>query len=34
MPDDIEGVVAFLLSDDSKYMTGLLLPVDGGFTLH
>jgi NAD(P)-dependent dehydrogenase (short-subunit alcohol dehydrogenase family) len=34
MPDDVEGVVAFLLSDDSKYMTGLLLPIDGGFTLH
>jgi NAD(P)-dependent dehydrogenase (short-subunit alcohol dehydrogenase family) len=34
MPDDVEGVVAFLLSDDSKYMTGLLLPVDGGFTLY
>jgi NAD(P)-dependent dehydrogenase (short-subunit alcohol dehydrogenase family) len=34
MPDDLDGVVAFLLSDDSKFMTGQTLAVDGGFSLH
>jgi NAD(P)-dependent dehydrogenase (short-subunit alcohol dehydrogenase family) len=33
-PDDLDGVVAFLLSDDSKFMTGQTLAVDGGFSLH
>jgi NAD(P)-dependent dehydrogenase (short-subunit alcohol dehydrogenase family) len=33
-PDDLTGVVAFLLSDDAKFMTGQLLAVDGGFALH
>jgi NAD(P)-dependent dehydrogenase (short-subunit alcohol dehydrogenase family) len=28
--DDISGVVAFLVSDDSKFMTGGFLKVDGG----
>jgi NAD(P)-dependent dehydrogenase (short-subunit alcohol dehydrogenase family) len=32
--DDIDGVVAFLLSDDAKYITGQTLAVDGGFSLH
>jgi L-rhamnose 1-dehydrogenase len=30
-PEDIAGVVAFLCSDDSKYMTSAELLVDGGF---
>jgi NAD(P)-dependent dehydrogenase (short-subunit alcohol dehydrogenase family) len=34
MPDDLDGAVAFLLSDDSKFMTGQALAVDGGFSLH
>ena len=34
MPDDLDGVVAFLMSDDSKFMTGQTLAVDGGFSLH
>jgi NAD(P)-dependent dehydrogenase (short-subunit alcohol dehydrogenase family) len=34
MPDDLDGAVAFLLSDDSKFMTGQTLAVDGGFSLH
>lgn len=34
MPDDLDGVVAFLLSDDAKFMTGQTLAVDGGFSLH
>ena len=33
-PDDLDGVVAFLLSDDAKYITGQTLAVDGGFSLH
>jgi NAD(P)-dependent dehydrogenase (short-subunit alcohol dehydrogenase family) len=29
-PADIAGVVSFLLSDDSRYMTGAIVVVDGG----
>lgn len=32
-PDDIGGVVSFLLSGDSAWMTGQTLVVDGGLTL-
>ena len=34
MPDDLDGVVAFLMSDDLKFMTGQTLAVDGGFSMH
>jgi len=34
MPDDLDGVVAFLLSDDAKFITGQTIAVDGGFSLH
>jgi 3-oxoacyl-[acyl-carrier protein] reductase len=30
MPDDIAGVVAFLSSDDSKWVTGRVIRADGG----
>jgi NAD(P)-dependent dehydrogenase (short-subunit alcohol dehydrogenase family) len=34
MPDDLDGVAAFLMSDDSKFITGQALAVDGGFSMH
>jgi NAD(P)-dependent dehydrogenase (short-subunit alcohol dehydrogenase family) len=34
LPDDLDGAVAFLLSDDAKFITGQTLAVDGGFSLH
>ena len=30
-PEDIAGAVAFLASDDARWITGHTLPVDGGF---
>jgi NAD(P)-dependent dehydrogenase (short-subunit alcohol dehydrogenase family) len=33
-PDDIDGVVAFLMSDDSRFITAQTLAVDGGFSMH
>lgn len=33
MPDDIAGVVAFLASDDSRFLTGNCIPVNGGLEM-
>lgn len=30
-PDDIGGAAAFLVSPDAAFMTGVILPVDGGY---
>ncbi len=32
VPEDVSGLVAFLASDRSRYMTGHVIPVDGGIT--
>jgi NAD(P)-dependent dehydrogenase (short-subunit alcohol dehydrogenase family) len=31
-PDDIAAAIVFLSSDDARFITGVTLPVDGGYT--
>jgi len=33
-PDDYPGIIAFLLSDDAKFITGQTISVSGGLTMH
>jgi NAD(P)-dependent dehydrogenase (short-subunit alcohol dehydrogenase family) len=33
-PEDIAHAVAFLASDEARFITGITLPVDGGFSVH
>ena len=31
-PEDISNIVSFLCKDESEYITGQVIPVDGGLT--
>jgi meso-butanediol dehydrogenase / (S,S)-butanediol dehydrogenase / diacetyl reductase len=31
-PEDVAAAVAFLASDDARFISGVILPVDGGYT--
>jgi NAD(P)-dependent dehydrogenase (short-subunit alcohol dehydrogenase family) len=33
MPDDVAGPVLFLLSKEARWITGIVLPVDGGYAI-
>lgn len=33
-PEDLIGATLFLLSDASKFITGVVLPIDGGFNIY
>lgn len=32
-PEDFEGVAVFLASAASDYITGVMIPVDGGYSV-
>ena len=33
-PDDIPGIVAFLASEEAAFITGQVISVSGGLTMH
>ena len=33
-PDDLSGALLWLLSPASRFVTGIVVPVDGGFTAY
>ncbi|MDR3277697.1 MAG: SDR family oxidoreductase, partial [Oscillospiraceae bacterium] len=33
-PDDVAGAALFLVTDASRYITGAVIPVDGGMTIN
>jgi NAD(P)-dependent dehydrogenase (short-subunit alcohol dehydrogenase family) len=33
-PEDLRGTVVWLLSDASKFVTGITVPIDGGFSAY
>ena len=33
LPEDVVGAVLFLLSDEAAFVTGTVLPVNGGFVM-
>ncbi|MGW2839164.1 SDR family oxidoreductase [Streptomyces sp. NPDC001493] len=33
-PDDLTGIVSFLLGEESRYLTGQVVAVNGGFTMN
>jgi NAD(P)-dependent dehydrogenase (short-subunit alcohol dehydrogenase family) len=32
-PEEVAALIAFVASDDGRYMTGAVIPIDGGLTI-